>query len=241
MDLPLEPTREVDNFSGVFSLIYGAPKIGKSTLASTFPGSFFIATESGLRFLKVRKESCASWDKFKQIVKALREDKYKEVYRTIVIDTVDLLFQACVDYVCTERNISHPADEDWGKGWSMVRDEFQKGMTHLTAEGYGVIFISHAKEVEIEVRGRKVPRTVPTLTGSARRVILPLVDYIFYLANDVDNPESDIRRIYCRNTLQFECGTRQEQFPDAIDEISYDGLQEAFMQAELIQEKLNNG
>lgn len=240
LELPMEPVRDAQNFSGVFTLIYGDPKIGKSTLASTFPDAFFIATEAGLRFLNVMKEPCGDWQKFKDIVKALREPKYKERYKTIVIDTVDLLYQACMDFVCEENNMTYPADEEWGKGWAKVRDEFQKGMRHLTAEGYGVVLISHTKVTEVEIRGRKVPKTVPTFSGSARRVIMPLVDYIFYIANDVDNPESTIRRIYCRNTIQFECGTRQKHFPEAIDEVSYDGLQEAFLQAEAIERELNN-
>lgn len=241
VELPVEPQRPNLDFSGMFTLIYGEPKIGKSTLASTFPDSLFIATEEGLRFLEVMKVGCPDYKTFQEIVKELRSPESKGRYRTIVIDTVDLLYSATETYVCEQKGISHPSEEEWGKGWMMVREEFQRGMRYLTSEGYGVVFISHAKQIEHNVRGRKVQRIVPTLSNQARRVIMPLVDFIFYLSMDVDDEESGLRRIYCRNTLQFECGTRQEYFPEVVDEISYDGLQEAYTYARKVQEDIKHG
>lgn len=242
VELPMEPSRPEIDLSKMFALIYGEPKIGKSTLASTFPDALFIATEEGLRFLEVMKISCPTWIQFREIVKALKEEeKYKTRYKTIVIDTVDLLYQACENHVCEAKGISHPSDDDWGRGWAMVREEFHKGMRYLAAEGYGVVFISHTRSIERNVRGQKVPTIVPSFSNQARKVIMPLVDFVFYLSMDIDNPESNIRRVYSQNTLQFECGTRQKYFAEAIDEVSYDGIQEALIEARQIEEEMKNG
>lgn len=122
----------------------------------------------------------------------------------------------------------------------MVREEFQRGMSLLAAEGYGIVFISHSKLVEQNVRGIKIAQKQNSLSNQARRVINPLVDFIFYLANDVDRPESGVRRLYCQNTLQFECGSRQKYFPDAIDEVSYDGIQMAYEEALRTEEEMTS-
>lgn len=238
--LPTEPQSTAIDFSGMFTLIYGPPKIGKSTLASTFPKALFIATEEGLRFLPVMKVSCGDWLKFKDIVKQLRKPEAKEHYRTIVFDTIDLLYQACEQHVCDVHKLTHPSEEEWGKGWSMVKDEFQTGMRILGAEGYGMVFISHHKEIQATIRAAKRTKIVPSMTGTARRVILPLVDFIVYMSSDVDVPEKNIRRLYTMPTLDFEAGTRQAFFPEAIDDISYNGLVEALTTAKAREEALKS-
>lgn len=224
------------------TLIYGPPKIGKSTLAATFPDALFIATEAGLRFLSVYRVSCTDWVKFREIVNELRTDEAKSRFRTIVIDTVDLLYRTCEDHVCQVKGIAHPADEDWGKGWAYVRDEFQRGMSYLTGEGYGVVFITHHKEEDHVYRGRKVVKTVPSFTGTARRIILPLVDFIFYFAPDVDTPEEEgARRLYSRNAVEYEAGSRQAFMPAYLDDPSYDTILDAIKMARAQEEEFNNG
>ncbi|MEO5366711.1 MAG: ATP-binding protein [Magnetococcus sp. WYHC-3] len=230
-NLPTEVEPPVEDFSKMFVLIYGPPKIGKSTLASTFPKALFLATEEGLRFLPVLRKSCPDWLSFREIVKQLRMPEAKQHYKTIVIDTIDLLYASCENYICTTRKIRHPSEEEWGKGWSMVRDEFQMGVKYLTGEGYGVVFISHHKEVEATLQGIKKVKTVPSLSGTARRIILPLVDFIVYLAPDAKNPDRAVRLLHTMPTLDFEAGTRQAFFPEAIDDISYHGLSEALRTA----------
>lgn len=239
--LPTEPEPLVTDLSQMFVLIYGPPKIGKTTLAATFPKAFFIATESGQRFVSVMRRPCATWIDFKDLVRQLRMPQAKEVYRTIVIDTIDLLYMACENHICLTRNIQHPSEEDWGKGWAMVRDEFQNGMRYLTSEGYGVVFIAHHKELEITIRATKQTKIVPNLTNQARRVLLPLVDFEFYLSSDNDIPERAVRRIYCKPTLSYESGSRQGNMPDAIDDISYSGIMDAINQARLTETMMKGG
>ena len=239
--LPEERTPPLTDLGKMVTLIYGPPKIGKSTLASTYPKALFIATESGLRFLDVYEIPCTDWLKFRSIVNDLREDDAKEKFSTIVIDTVDLLYRVCEDHVCQTKGIAHPSDEDWGKGWANVRDEFQRGMSYLTGEGYGVVFVTHHKEEEHVYRGRKIVKTVPSFTGMARRIILPLVDFIFYFAPDVDTPEEEgARRLYSRNAVEYEAGSRQAFMPAFIDDPTYDTILDTIKTARAEEERFNN-
>jgi len=232
VSLPLEKIAPVSDFSRLFALIYGPPKIGKSTLASTFPGALFVATEEGLRFLNVYKVSCPNWLTFREVMKQLKGEEAKQRYKTIVIDTVDLLYRWCEEFVCDVKGLAHPSDEDWGKGWAFVRDEFQTGCKYLTSEGYGVVFISHHREVETKIRGVKVVKTVPSFSNTARKIILPLVDFVFYLAPDVDAQEQEgARMIYSQNAVEYEAGSRQKYFPHVIDEVHYTALADALSMA----------
>lgn len=231
IELPTEPTPPTEDLSRMFLLIYGPPKIGKSTLASTFPDALFVATEQGLRFLNVLQVPCVEWLAFKEIVGKLIEEDAKARYKTIVIDTVDLLYTACELYVCNKHNLAHPSEEEWGKGWDYVRKEFHRGMLALTGAGYGVVFISHEKISEVSIAGIKKSRTIPAFSNTARKIILPLVDFIFYLGSDRERPEVAERRLYCRPHLEYESGGRQAYMPEYIDEIDYHNVLDAISMA----------
>lgn len=41
-----------------------------------------------------------SWREFRNFLIDLRDDETKEMYRTIVIDTADIAWDYCSDYVC---------------------------------------------------------------------------------------------------------------------------------------------
>ena len=54
-----EPTFDIDHLS---MLIYGQPKIGKSTFCSRFEHALFMATEPGLNYLKTKNVRVNDWD-----------------------------------------------------------------------------------------------------------------------------------------------------------------------------------
>ena len=48
-------------------LVYGPPKIGKSTLAASFPNPWIVDTENGYKFLDVEKLwVCKTWEEFEE-------------------------------------------------------------------------------------------------------------------------------------------------------------------------------
>ena len=57
-------------------LLFGPPKIGKSTLASTFPNPVIIDMENGYKFLKVpEKYLCGDWPTFLEICAEIANGK----------------------------------------------------------------------------------------------------------------------------------------------------------------------
>lgn len=175
-DAPSTPSDALDDYS---MLLFGEKKIGKTTLASMFEKPLFLMTEPGGKSLPIYQMPITDWMQMKTAVTLLQRDPTK--FRTIVVDTVDIAFKLCERYVCRNLGIDHPSDEDWGKGWSAVRDEFTSWAATLMNLGMGVILISHAADREIKTRsGMKYNRVQPTMTGMARDVIEGMVDIWAY-------------------------------------------------------------
>lgn len=159
-------------------LLYGEKKIGKTSLCSMFPSNLFMFFETGGKALKHKGRFVNNWEEFKQYNKLIRKDKS---FKTVTIDPVDLMYKDCVKYVCKKLMIDHPSEEEWGKGWEAVRDEFTTEINYLLASGKGVIFISHATDKEIKTRtGEKYHRISPTMASQAREILEGVVDIWAY-------------------------------------------------------------
>ena len=90
--LPTQPTIPVTDFGKLTILTYGAPKAGKSTLASKFPKAVFFECEPGLNHLSVFKVPTYRWEDFLEACKLIAKGDHD--FKTIVIDTVDKLLSA---------------------------------------------------------------------------------------------------------------------------------------------------
>lgn len=174
-ELATERTQPSDVLQDYSMLLFGAKKIGKSSLASMFDDAYVLATEPGIKALSVYASEIPNWRVMRDAVKALRKDRR---FRTTVVDTVDLAYKFCDEYVCDQLGIENVADADWGKGWGEVRKEFEKVMRDImSAPGKGTLLISHATEKEIKRRdGSKFDRTQPTMATIARDICEAMVD-----------------------------------------------------------------
>lgn len=180
--LPTDPSVPSTDMGDYSILLFGDKKIGKTSLAAQFPNALFLMTEPGAKALAIHQVNILTWDQLKQAAKVLVNDRR---FKTIVVDTVDIAFKMCERSVCQRLGIDHPSEEDWGKGWSAVRDEFTAWAQTITNMGKGVIFISHAVEREIKSRsGMKYDRFQPTMSGQARDVVEGMVDIWAYYTYD---------------------------------------------------------
>ena len=178
VSLPTElsiPARNVGDYS---MLLFGEKKIGKTTLASKFDKALFLMLEPGGRALEIYQKPVKNWQEFKKYVSLLQKDK---TFKTIVVDTVDIAYKMCVDYICQKLVITHLSEMEWGKAWTAARDEFDSGIVKLLKTEKGVIFISHAAEKEITTRtGDSYHRISPTMSNQAREILEGIVDIWAY-------------------------------------------------------------
>jgi hypothetical protein len=165
-------------------LLYGPAGIGKTTLAASLnpDHTLILACEPGTGGIEAFVQQVDSWEEFRLIGAALAEGGHS--YKTIVIDTTDELFRYCQEYITTKHRIKHPSDLDYGKGWTLLGDEFRLRVGKVAGLGLGTIFISHSKDKEIEKRIGTTTKSVPTLSGQGGQFLIGFVDYIFYMSRE---------------------------------------------------------
>lgn len=242
MELPTQRSEVSIQLDKILMLIYGQPKIGKSTLAASFPDAIFASTEPGLRFLSVYKVDITTWADFLELGFKLLNNEV--IFKTIIIDTIDLLYKLCEEYICKEWKIDHPNDMAYGKGWSILRSEFQRPILQLAAK-FGIVFISHSKEIEIKARVETFTKTMSTMAEGARKALLPLVDVIGLLTaetkkDSAGNIVGEEHVFLSESNKYLETGARASsdaKFPSRIV-IPQVGGYKAIVQA---VKELNNG
>lgn len=227
--LPTQKTPPIADLSKLTLLIYGRPKIGKTTLAASFPEAVFLATEPGLNHLEAYEVAVTSWDTFLEACNELASGKHP--FKTIVIDTIDNLAKFCSDYICKKYKVEYEGDLGHGKGWALVKAEFHRVLLKLSQLPYGLILISHAKEKEVESRTGSYTKMVTSLPDRFAEIALAIPDMILYLdqesTTDEEGQKAWRRVIRTKPTPYYEAGDRSKCLPDTLD-LSYDALIQAY-------------
>ena len=223
--LPTTKTNPKSNLEEYTILIYGPPKIGKSTLASQFDSPLFLATEAGLNALSVYQTPIIAWEEFLNACKEIATGKHD--FKTIVIDTIDNLHKYCREYVRRKNGFTHESDLDFGKGWDLTKDEFIRALTKLSLLPYGLVMISHAEVVEIKTRTAKINKSVPTMQKNARAVVLGMADMILFCDTVVTEKEGEKRIIRTKPLENWEAGDRTGKLP-AVLPLNYNSFYNAF-------------
>lgn len=229
--LSIEPHKVSRDLSGYITYIYGAPKTGKTTLASQMPDALILAFERGYNALPgVKAQDITTWGEMKQVYKELKKPAVKAVFKSIIVDTVDEASEMCQKYICQQKGIEALGDLGYGKGWSAFNTEFAEVFRGLTQLGYAVFFIGHDKEVNITNNDGNVERVVirPRLGGKASVIVSGMAD-IYGYAHQKNRGEMSVLTLRCGDD-SIECGGRfkyiKSEFP-----MSYDNLVEAVSDA----------
>lgn len=236
MPIPKVKTTKEKNYLKKIYLIYGIPKIGKTTIASQLGSDeskvLFFATEAGHKEQEIYKwyvdeevsetdldsgevitiveqRDPSNWLHFKSCVMEMTK---QNDFKCLVIDTVDNLFDWCQSYVRKRENIQHESDLGFGKGYDMLKKEFAAPINYLSQKGYGVIFLSHAKENEVEENKRKFTKIETTMPNTAKKIVQPLSDYILYFHAD----ETGNRLVRTKATQTVTAGDRSGRLPEII-------------------------
>jgi hypothetical protein len=222
-----EPSITGGRFQDHLIICYGPPKIGKSTLFSLFPGAYFLATEPGYKALNVRKtdltgrDGVSMWSKFRSVIESARKSPSQiEDVSMWVIDTVTNLSKACMDWTCNEAGVTHPSDQEWGKGWAAYADEFMEQILSLASLGKGIAFIAHQSTMEVVSRRMKVTKEAPDLPSTTYRIVNNMSDVILQMSyvkkGKVADELGELRCLYTKPSEVRDAGDRTGQLPDVI-------------------------
>ncbi len=220
--LPDAPSVPSDDFGTYTTLLYGPKKIGKTSLCAQFPDSFFFMFEPGGKGFSLRQLPMVNWETFlatKAKIKAT-----PGYARTLVVDTVDAMYESCFAYVCRKENMNHPADEAWGKGWKAISKEFMAAFNDLLSLGCGVICTSHAQITTFKKpNGFEFNKMTPTVSGQAEKFITAVMDNLMYYGYYGED-----RMLTIQGSDAVEAGTRchnnfwvKDTFDGSTGEVEY--------------------
>lgn len=230
----IQPTRLCKDLRGRFIEIFGREKSGKTSTAVMWPKPLLCAFEVGYHALvNVYAADIDSWSTFKDICRQLKRPEMKEMYQTIIIDTVGIAYSMCEDFVKQQHGVTEISEIAWGRGFKALREEFDKTFRELSKQGYGIVFIAHSKTKVTDVMdsdGNKLEQISPNLPPACAEAVNGLVDVIAYLGVEYDENRNATRWLYLRETPTIFAGSRYRAIAPKIP-LSYDGLVKAVADA----------
>lgn len=214
MTLPTEKSKKKTSPFEYTILLYGEPKIGKSEACSRIPDALFMQTEDGLKNLEVYKTPLIeSWDEFRKIAGEIAAGNHK--FKTIIIDTIDGMYDLCARDVCKKNGWEHESDLDWGRGYFRVRGELMRVLKKLATLPTGLVLVGHSKEKEVKTRTGTFDKTTLCFSRSIEEAIVAKVDIGLYCRVETINDEK-IRVVRSRHTDEYFAGGRIDFFEDGM-------------------------
>ena len=228
--LDLQPHKVSRDLSGYITYIYGAPKTGKTTLATQMDGCLLLAFEQGYNALPgVIAQDILTWGDMRQTYNQLRKPEVKARFKAVIVDTIDVAADKCKKYICQQNDIEDLGDLGYGKGWTKFKDEFNEIFRGLTQLGYAVFFIGHHKEQTLNTADGKERIIVrPNLSNSTRETIAGMAD-IYGYAHQLRADEMSVLTLRDPSG-SIECGCRFKYIPNEIT-MNYQNLVNAIQTA----------
>lgn len=239
--LNIAPSVISRDLRGKYVLLYGKPKSGKTTAATSFPNSLLIAFEKGYNAIGgVRAVDITKWSDYKLVVRQLEKAEARNMYETVIIDTISIAYDYCEQYICAQNGVQKIADIPWGGGYSAAKKEFESTLRKITMLGYGIVLIAHStSRIEKTAEGSELEIISPDMPKRASEICNGLVDIIGYIGGEYDKDNNFIRYLYTRETPTLFAGSRFKYLKPKI-KFGYDELVEAINEAIDLAEK-NDG
>lgn len=221
-------------------LFYGAPGTRKTTVAvHNTDKTLLLAFEIGYKFIPgVKALPLTNWYGLKEAIRQLEKVEAKEMYQSIVIDTIGLAYKACVSYICALKGVASIGEIPYGQGYALAKNEFEKTILSIPQLGYGLIMIAHSSELDDEVNGYSVKVDIDKRPS---QVIKGLADFILFARKETKDGSEDKTKmsVYAyseSSNPNIEVKSRARFFPKRI-EFDYPTLKAALEHAIKEQDK----
>ena len=228
----LKPHKVSRDLSGYITYIYGPGKIGKTTFGSQMPGALILAFEKGYNALpNVYAQDVTTWAQMKMVLRDLKKPDVKQMFHSIIVDTIDIAAAACQKYVISQAGVDTLNQIPYGQGWSRVKRQLEDTFRSVTQLGYAVLFISHDKDKTFKREdGTEYNQIIPTLGNSYNEIIKNMVDIYCYAHSVIK--EGSPKRVLTLRSLNntIDCGSRFQYIVPEVD-FTYQALVEALNNA----------
>ena len=237
--LSLQPQVVNRSLSGKTVLLAGAPKIGKTTFCANSPKTLILAFERGADALPgAYVQPIITWSDFKLSLRQLDDDKVKEKFENVAIDTVQWAWDLCTSFICARNNVKTIGEIPYGKGYAERDAEFKNSLRQLTMMGYGLILTCHMKERVAGEEGKEQVFVGPDLDKRCLPIVNALVDVIGIAYEEWDENKQSHRYLITRSTPTIQAGSRFRYLAPKVD-FTYQALADAIAAA--MDEEMRHG
>ena len=134
-------------------VIYGPPKVGKSTFAATAPNPIGILTESGIDNIDVSAFPVAeTFENVMQAIATLYTEPHE--FQTVFVDSLDWLEPLILTKVCRDNGVDNIEKIGFGKGYIFADDLWKQFFAGLDAlrndKSMTIICIAHEQLTKVK-------------------------------------------------------------------------------------------
>jgi hypothetical protein len=178
-------------------IIYGPPKIGKTTVLSQLEGCLIIDLEAGSDMVDALKVQANSLKELGEIGKEII--KQGKPYKYIAIDTISKLEEWCEDeakklYMTTPMGKNFETKNPGmsvlslpnGGGYLYLRIAYKKWIDRLNKLADHIILVGHLKDKQLEKKGKEVAVKDLDLTGKIKQITCANADAVGYIYREDD-------------------------------------------------------
>ena len=164
-------------------LLYGAPKVGKTTMLSKLDDCLVIDTEQGGNMLNGYFETIDTKDELLQFYASATEGPE---YKYFALDTIDRLVNWIEKDVCREYDIESINDLPFGKGFGLVRERVMNNIKKLRSLCDHLIIIGHRKTASPIDNSTAIEPESLDLSGKLKNMVMAHADAIGYMFREED-------------------------------------------------------
>ena len=190
-------------------VLYGAPKVGKTTVLAQLDNCMILDTEQGADYLEGHIKNINSMQDLIAFAAELKETPDHGI-KYLAIDTIDKIEDWTVEALCKEHGTEHIGQiESFGAGYAYLRDNMVKTIDVLKSLVPHLILIGHRKLAGVQSKDRidVVTPECLDLIGKVKKAVCNNADAIGYMLRD---PESDELIVSFKSGQALEAGTRCE-------------------------------
>lgn len=221
--LSLEANVVSKDLSDYTTMLYAPAKFGKTTFAvKMFLKGLILGWEvnwnaiRGAYGVPMRK-----WSDCAKLTRQLKDEKVKEKFNVLIIDTMDLMYEGAVKHILAINGVDSINKIPFGAGYKQVDDLIRDQLLEWRRLGYSLFFISHSTEKEEEITladGTKetVERYVPTLNRRCFNVVNKFVNNIWFGNFVLDEDRKEQRVLFTRETVHYKAGSHFAHLPSSL-------------------------
>lgn len=190
--------REIARRDPRFLILYGKPKVGKTTKLSQLPDNLIIDIERGTDFIPALCVQANDYSELTQIWNALAEKKKAaggvSPYKYLTIDSATKLEDwaeevATVEYkklpiAKTQQDLKSVLELPQGAGYGYLRSTFMRIVRKFMAVTDTLILVGHVTASQIDKDGNKTNSKDLDLIGRLKRIAGSEADAVGYLYRD---------------------------------------------------------